>query len=182
MSAVSARPSWLMIEAVILIVLGALAIVFPLFTGIAIAVFLGWLLMIVGVLGLVSAVVGRDHAHLGWSVASGVIAILAGLLLLSHPLFAVVALTLLIAAYLLFDGVTLVGLGLDQRKRGVLRWRWIAGAGVVDILLAVLILALSGIGSAVLIGVIVGIDLIAAGIGLLAAHRSTVSAPPPTGI
>lgn len=171
----TARPSWLTIEAGALIVLGALAIIFPLFTGIALAIFLGWLLMIVGLLGLIFAFAGRGHAHLGWSVASAVIAILAGLLLLLHPLFGVVTLTLLVAAYLLFDGVTLVGLGLDQRKRGVLRWRWILGSGVVDILLAVLILALGGVGSAVLIGVIVGIDLIAAGIGLLMAHRSGVA-------
>ena len=177
MPGLSNRPQWLMIEAIALIVLGVLAIVFPLFTGIAIAVFLGWLMIIVGVLGLVSAVTGRDHAHLGWSAASGVIAILAGLLLLLHPLFAAIAITLLVAAYLLFDGITLIGLGLDQRKRGVLRWRWVAGAGVFDVVLAVLILSLSGLGSAVLIGVIVGVDLIVAGVSLLAAHRSEIRSP-----
>jgi len=171
MTTVAARSTWLTIEAVGLIVLGALAIIFPLFTGIAIAILLGWLLIIVGLLGLISAFAGREHAHFGWSIASAIIAILAGLLLLLHPLFAAVALTLLVAAYLLFDGVTLIGLGMDQRKRGVLRWRWVAGSGIVDILLAILILTLSGVGSAALIGVIVGIDLIAAGIGLLAVHR-----------
>jgi len=171
MTSLAARSRWLTIEAIALIVLGALAIIFPLFTGIAIAILVGWLLVVVGILGLVAAVAGRDHVHLVWSVASAVIAILAGLLLLFHPLFAAVALTVVVAAYLLFDGVTLIGLGLDQRKRGASRWRWVFGSGCVDVLLAVLLLALSGVGSAVLIGVIVGIDLIAAGIGLLAVHR-----------
>ncbi len=163
--------SWLTIEAVGLIVLGVLAIAFPLFTGVAVAIFFGWLLMIVGLLGLVSAFAGRDHAHLGWSVASAVIAMLAGLLLLLHPLFAVVALTLLLAAYLLFDGVALIGLGLDQRRRGARSWRWPVGSGAVDILLAILIVSLSGAASAVLIGVIIGIDLIVAGVGLFVVHR-----------
>jgi uncharacterized membrane protein HdeD (DUF308 family) len=53
---------------------------------------------------------------------------------------------------------------------------------VVDIFLAVLLLVLSGVGSAALIGIIVGIDLIIAGVGLFALHRSpfggTISADP----
>jgi uncharacterized membrane protein HdeD (DUF308 family) len=176
MPTLGARSSWLTIEGIGLIVLGALAILFPLFAGIAVAVFIGWLLIIVGVLGLLSAFAGREHVDLVWSVASAVIAILAGLLLLLHPLFAAVGITILVAAYLIFDGVTLIALGLDQKKRGVLRWRWVLASGVVDILLALLILTLSGVGSAALIGVIVGISLAAAGIGLLAAHRSGVQA------
>ena len=171
------RSPWLTIEAGGLIVLGVLAIVFPLFAGIAAAIFVGWLLVIVGVLGVVAAFAQRDTGHIGWSVASGVIAVLVGVLLLLHPLGAAVAVTLLVAAYLIFDGVVSMGYGLDQKKRGALRWRWIVGSGVVDIVLAILILALSGIGSAALIGVIIGISLIAAGVGLYATHRVMAAAP-----
>ena len=105
------------------------------------------------------------------------VAIIAGLLLAFHPLFAAVAITLIVAAYLLIDGVALVALGLDQRKRDSARWHWVLGAGVVDILLGVLILILAGAGSAILVGVIIGIDLIIAGVSLLAVHRSGVIAP-----
>jgi uncharacterized membrane protein HdeD (DUF308 family) len=171
------RSPWLTIEAIVLIILGVLAIVFPLFAGIAVAVVIGWVFILSGVVGLISAIAGRQHAHLGWSIASAVIAVLFGLLLLLHPLFAAVAITLLIAAYFLFDGVTLIGLGLDQRKRGSLRWRWMVGAGVLDIVLAVLTVSLGAVGSAALIGIIVGIDLIIAGASLLAVHRSRVPAP-----
>jgi membrane protein HdeD len=173
----AAKSNWLTIEGWALIVLGALAIIFPFFTGLAFGVFLGWLLIMVGVLGIVSAIAGRAHAHLGWSVASAVVAIVAGLLLAFHPLAASVAITLIVAAYLLIDGVALVALGLDQKKRGVSRWHFVVGAGVVDILLGVLILVLAGAGSAILVGVIIGIDLIIAGVGLLAAHRSQIVAP-----
>lgn len=169
------KSNWLTIEAVGLIVLGALAIVFPFFTGLAFGVFLGWVLIIVGVLGIVSAIAGRDHAHLGWSIASAVVAIIAGVLLVLHPLFAAVAITLVVAAYLLIDGVALAALGLDQRKRGAPRWHWVFGAGVADIVLGVLILILSGAGSAILVGVIIGIDLIIAGVSLLAVHRSATT-------
>jgi len=180
MAPLATKSNWLTIEAVGLIVLGVLAIVFPLFTGLAFGGLLGWLLVIVGVLGLVSAIAGRDHAHMGWSIVSAGVAIIAGLLLAFHPLVASVAITLILAAYLLIDGVALVALGLDQRKRGVSRWRFVLVPGVVDILLGVLILVISGVGSAVLIGFIIGIDLIIAGIGLLAAHRSAITTPAPS--
>ena len=177
MTDLPAKSSWLTIEGVALIVLGALAIIFPFFTGVAVGVFLGWVLIMVGLIGLVSAFAGRGHVHMGWSIASGVIALLAGLLMLLHPLIAAVALTLIVAAYLLFDGVTLIGLALDHRKRGVARWGWAAASGVFDLVLAVLILLFSGAGSAVFIGFIVGIDLIIAGFSLLALHRSAVTPP-----
>ena len=177
MPSLVAKSNWLTIEAIGLIVLGALAIIFPFFTGLAFGVFLGWLLIMVGVLGIGSAIAGREHAHLGWSIASAVVAIIAGLLLAFHPLFAAVAITLIVAAYLLIDGVALVALGLDQRKRDSARWHWVFGAGVVDILLGVLILILAGAGSAILVGVIIGIDLIIAGVSLLAVHRSGVVPP-----
>ena len=177
MAILAPRSNWLTIEAIALIVLGALAIIFPLFTGLAFGVFLGWVLIIVGVLGIAAAIQGRAHAHLGWSIASAVVAIIAGLLLAFYPLTAAVAVTLILAAYLLFDGVALVALGLDQKKRGVTRWYYVLGAGVVDILLGVLLLVLTGMGSAALVGVIIGIDLIIAGVGLLAAHRSEIVTP-----
>ena len=129
MAPLATKSNWLTIEGIGLLVLGALAIIFPFFTGLAFGVFLGWLLIVVGILGIGSAIAGRDHAHLGWSVASAVVAIICGLLLAFHPLFAALAITLIVAAYLLIDGVALVALGLDQRKRGAARWHWVFGAG-----------------------------------------------------
>ena len=52
MPSLVAKSNWLTIEAIGLIVLGALAIIFPFFTGLAFGVFLGWLLIMVGVLGI----------------------------------------------------------------------------------------------------------------------------------
>lgn len=170
------RSPLLTAEAVALVLLGVLAVIFPLFTGIAVAIFAGWLLVLVGAVGVVSAFAGRDHAHLGWSIASALIAVLAGVLLLLHPLFAAVAITLLLAAYLIFDGVTLIMLGLDHRKRGEISWRWPLGAGVIDVLLGVLVATLGAAASAVLIGVVVGVDLIAAGVGLFVLHRPRLAA------
>jgi len=71
-----------------------------------------------------------------------------------------------IALYLLLDGVALVGVAWDQRKRGGERWAWLMISGVVDVLLAVLIAIMGPLQDAVLLGFVIAIDLIIAGVAL----------------
>ena len=172
MAIVPARSPVLTAEAVLLIVLGIAALVLPLFAGLFVGTIIGVVLLVSGVVGLVAAFSGGPHVHQGWSVLSAAISLIVGLLILFNPLAGVVSLTLLLGVYLLLDGVSLVGMALDQRKRGSSRWGVLMLSGVVDLVLAALIMLLSGIGSAVVIGVILGIDLIAAGVALLALHRA----------
>jgi uncharacterized membrane protein HdeD (DUF308 family) len=112
--------------------------------------------------------------HQGWSIASAVLALVAGLLILFYPLAGTALLAFFLGLYLLLDGVSLIGLALDQRKRGSARWALLLASGIVDILLAVLLFALGGVGSAIVIGVILGLDLIVAGAALLMVHRAPV--------
>ena len=172
MAVAPARSPILTVEAVVLILLGIAALVLPLFTGLLVGTVIGVVLVLSGLVGLASAFSGGAHVHRGWSLLSAIIALLVGLLILFNPLVGVVSLTLLIGAYLLLDGITLIGLGMDQRKRGASRWGLVLGSGVVDLLLAALIVTLGAVGSAVVVGVIIGIDLIAAGAALLLTHRT----------
>jgi uncharacterized membrane protein HdeD (DUF308 family) len=181
MPTVPARSPLLTVEAVALIVLGIIALVLPLFAGLFVSTAVGVLLILSGGIGLVSAFRGGPHWHRGWSITSAVIALVVGLLIVLNPLVGAISLTLLLGAYLLFDGVSLIGLAIDQKKRGTARWGMLALAGVVDIVLALLVLLLGAVGSAVVVGVIVGIDLIAAGGALLLIHRSPLAAPTPLG-
>jgi uncharacterized membrane protein HdeD (DUF308 family) len=169
------RSAWLTIEGVVLIVLGAAALVAPLIAGLATAFFVGWLLIMAGILGFLSAFAGRAHVHLGWSIVSAIVALVVGVLLILFPLVGTLGLALLIAAYLLLDGVALIGLSLDQRKKQAKAWGWLLVSGIVDIVLAAVIVFLSAVGSAVFIGIIIGIDLIIAGIALIAVHRTAAA-------
>ncbi len=117
----------------------------------------------------------RAHVHPGWSLASAVIALVIGVVLLVYPLAGAVALTTVIGVYLLLDGIALIGLALDHRKRGIGPWGWLLASGLIDLLLAAFIVFMSAVGSAVLIGVMVGLSLIFAGIALLLVQRVAVS-------
>ena len=178
---VAAKPSaWFTIEGVALVVLGLLALLAPFVAAVAAVSVLGFLIVMAGVLGLVSTFAGKSHTHRTWSLVSSLIALFAGLLIAFNPVAGASALVLLVAAYLLFDGVSLIMLALDQRRRAAHRWGWLLAAGIADIVLAVLVMMLGPLGSTLLIGVIVGVDLLIAGVALIALGRGkplTVAAP-----
>ncbi len=162
----SAAP-WFIVEGVLLIVLGGLAAALPALAGVAGALVFGWVLVLAGVFGLGSVLGARRHAHLALGIVSALIALAVGLLIVWRPLIGAVTLAIFIGAYLLLDGVALIGLAWDQRKRAARGWGWLMASGVVDVLLAILVLALGPISSAVLLGFIIAIDLAIAGIALV---------------
>ena len=139
MAPATPRSPVLIAEAVLLILLGIGAIVLPLAAGLAISLVVGIVLLISGAIGLFSAFSGGAHVHRGWSVLSALIALVVGLLILFNPLVGAAALTLLIGVYLLLDGISLIGLAVDQRKRGVKRWGLLVVSGLIDLVLAVAI-------------------------------------------
>jgi len=165
------KSPWLTIEAVILIVLGVAALLSPMVAGIATSLVFAMILLAAGAVGLISAFAGKDHSHQGWSIASAVIALLVGTILVFNPPVGAAGISLFIAAYLLFDGFTLMALGVDHRGRTAGAWGWLFAAGVLDIVLGGFIAFMTAKGAVVFIGVIVGIDMIAAGVALLITHR-----------
>jgi uncharacterized membrane protein HdeD (DUF308 family) len=175
MAETSRRSPWLTAEGILLVLLGIAAVVMPLMAGLAATLVFAWILILTGAIGLISAFAGRAHAHLGWSLASAVLALVVGAVLFLYPLAGAVALTIVIAAYLFLDGIALVGLGLDHRRRAMPNWMWLLGSGAIDIVLALVIMFMSAIGSAVFLGVVVGLSLVSAGVALLMLHRL----PPP---
>jgi uncharacterized membrane protein HdeD (DUF308 family) len=158
---------WFIIEGVLLILLAVLAAALPRIAGVAGAVVFGWVLILAGVLGLTSLFGSRHHAHPMLSAVSGVVALVMGGLIVWHPLIGAAALAILLAAYLLIDGVVLIGIGMDQRERKARGWPWLIVAGLVDLLLGGLILAMGALSDTALIGFIIAIDLATAGIAMI---------------
>lgn len=162
---------WLTIEGIALLVLGFLALVVPAFTGLAATIVFGWLLLIAGGVGLASSFGAGAHAHKGLSLASAIVALACGVLLLIDPVAGAAGLTLLLAVYLLLDGVTSIGLAYQHRHGPGSGWIWLGLAGLLDLLLAFILAALTPHASAGLLGIIVAADLVFAGIALLLFNR-----------
>lgn len=164
-----------LVEGVLLVVLGALAIVLPLIAGLVVAITLGWMLFLAGFLGLVTSFAMRQTPGFWWSLLSSLLALAAGVMLFAFPIGGMVSLTVLLTAFLFADGLVTVMLALTHREWQSRNWGWLLLNGVLDIFLAVVILAfLPGI-AAWAVGTIIGIDLVFGGFSLIAmastAHR-----------
>jgi len=161
-------------------VLGLLAIAFPFVTGLSVAIALGAVLVVSGIVHGAHAFTARGwHGRL-WQVALAVVSVLAGLLLLANPVVALVSLTLLVIAYLLVDGVAELWMAVrmaDQPGRAS-----IAASGVLSFVLAGLLWAGFPADAAWAIGLLVGISLLTTGLsmGIVAiSGRNVEDVPPP---
>ncbi|MDR3536398.1 MAG: DUF308 domain-containing protein [Acetobacteraceae bacterium] len=155
-------------EGVVLLLLGLAAVVVPPLAGLGVTIFLGWLFLIGGIVGLVATFGARQAPGFWWSLFSAVIALLAGASLVWNPLVGLVTLTYVLIAYFAIDGVLSIVSAIEHRRELSGRWEWMAFSGVIDLLVAAMIIAGLPGAFAWALGLLVGIDLIFAGASLVA--------------
>ena len=138
----SVRDHWFMylIEGIALLVLGILAAAMPGIASLAATVLFGWILLFAGAVILIAAVRGRNAPGFWWSLFSGIIGIVAGLLLLIRPMRGVLTLTIVLIAFLLAQGVISILYAVEHRRQQSGRWGWILASGIVDLVLGILLL------------------------------------------
>ena len=144
---------------ILMMVLGAVAIVLPLAAAVAINAFVGILLLIGGAIQLVYAF--KRHASVGKVVLGLVVAalyVIAGLILLAHPFAALLSFTLFLAAFFVVTGVFKVIASIEAH--GVPYWGWSLVGGILTFILGVLIWSHWPSSAFWAIGLIVGIDLL----------------------
>jgi uncharacterized membrane protein HdeD (DUF308 family) len=156
------------VEGVVLAVLGIAALILPPLATIAVAVLFGWILMLGGIFGLVTTIIGRHAPGVVWSFLSSTIAIVAGGLLFFWPANSALPLTLILTGFLVADGLVTIMMALDYRRASHGRWIGLMINGVVDIVLAVIILVALPQSAAWAIGIIVGVDMLFGGSSLIA--------------
>jgi uncharacterized membrane protein HdeD (DUF308 family) len=166
-SALRVHWKFFLIEGIVLLVLGAIAVCVPPLATVAVEVFIGWLILMSGVLGLVMTFQTRGSPGFGWSLLSAVIGIAAGVVLLAWPLSGVFSLTVLLTIFLMLEGIASIMYALAHRRESSSRWELMLVSGIVDLILAGLILAGLPGTAAWAIGLIVGINLLFGGVALV---------------
>lgn len=154
-------------EGVILLILGFAAMLLPVVASLAIEILAGWLLLISGMAGLVSTLGTRHAAGFLLSLASAVAATIAGVLLIIWPLGGVFTLTVILGAFLAIEGLVSIFYALEHRRNLSGRWGMLLASGLVDIVLAGLILEGLPSTAAWAIGVLLGVNLITGGVALI---------------
>src|ERR1700730_15942076 len=96
---------WSIALSIVLILAGVAAILIPPAAGIAITVFMGWVLIFSGVIHLVYAWHTRGTGGIVWEVLIGIVYIFTGGYLLWNPVVGLAALTLALAIYLFMEAI-----------------------------------------------------------------------------
>jgi uncharacterized membrane protein HdeD (DUF308 family) len=177
----SVRDHWLLflLEGIILVVLGLLAIVVPLVASLAATVFFGAILFVSGAVGLLATLRAHRAPGFSWSLLSAVLGIVTGALLLASPVSGTISLTVVLIAFLFVEGAVSIMYAIKHRSRESGGWAWILASGIVDIGLGAILFA--GLPGTALwaLGLLIGINMLFGGWSLIAMALSARPNPAP---
>ena len=179
MEALSRNWGWLLALGILMIILGVFAIGAPVVATIAFQVVLGWLLVIGGIAEAIHAFMAQNWRGFLFELLSAILYIVVGALLLFNPLLGAAALTLLLAVFLVVEGIFKIIMALRVRDhRG---WGWLLASGIVSLILGAMIWAQWPASGLWVIGLLVGIQLLFTGWSLVMlalaarAHRQAMA-------
>ena len=153
---------WSIALGVLMIVLGFIAVMAPWEAGIAIVLIVGWTVIFSGGAQLFYAFRTHSGGRAILEAILGLIYIGAGIYVLLHPVGGLLAITLLLASFLLVYGVIALVLAFRMRpRRG---WGWVLVDGIITILLGILIWIHWPHNTEWVIGTLVGLSIIISGV------------------
>jgi len=154
-------------EGIALVILGIIAILVPPIATLAVTIVLGWLFLISGVIGLYTSFMMRQAPGFWWSLLSAVLGIVVGLMLLGWPISGALSLTYVLIAFFIVEGVLSIMFALEHKRELSGQWGWMLFSGLIDLVLAVLILTGLPGTAAWALGLLVGINMIFGGWALV---------------
>ncbi|MGB3036857.1 MAG: DUF308 domain-containing protein, partial [Methyloceanibacter sp.] len=143
--------------------LGVLAVIWPQISTIAVDVYVGWLFLLSGIVGLASMFLAKNVQAFLWMLLTAALSLFVGIVLLWHPVEGAASLTLVLIAFFIVEGVFQIVASLSYRDIFPGQWGWMLASGIVDLILAALIIKGWPSTATWALGLIVGINLITSG-------------------
>lgn len=163
----TARPAtgwgWVLAYGVIVLLIGLLALLNPIATGMATGILVGVLLIVYGVLALIAGFSSLSHRSRWIELLLGVLGILAGAVTIFHPFAGALSLVMLIGAWLLVSGIFEIVSGFTIAHDRI--WRVILG--ILDVILGGILLFSSPATGLVFLALCVGISFLFRGVFLV---------------
>jgi uncharacterized membrane protein HdeD (DUF308 family) len=155
-------PRWSILWAVVLIILGLLAIGLPLATSFDVVLVIGWLLVLSGGTQALHAFQSKGIGSILWKLVVALLYFGAGMFFLAHPLLGIASLTLAIGIFFLAEAAMDFVMYFKARKS--LGSGWILFDGIGTLILGLLIWRQWPGSSTWAIGTLVGISILMTGI------------------
>lgn len=176
----SARPAgagwgWILAYGILSVLLGIAAFVWPIPATFAATLVIGAFFIAAGAVSIGAGVFGRGHEGRGYQIALGVLSVGVGALLAFEPATGALSLTLLVAIWLAVRGVMELGFGFRMRRAKAA----MIGLGIIDVFLAIIVLATLPFSALTLPGFILGISFAFGGIAAISSALHHRSGEPP---
>jgi uncharacterized membrane protein HdeD (DUF308 family) len=179
MEVLSRNWGWLLAFGILMVVLGMVAIAIPKPATLAVQVALGWILVIGGIAEGIHAFMAQGWRGFLLELLSAILYLVVGVLLLVNPVEGALALTIVLAAFLIVEGIFKIIMAMRVRDhRG---WGWLLASGILSVILGALIWAEWPASGLWVIGLLVGIQLLFTGWALVMlalaarAHRQAIA-------
>ena len=150
-----------LVQGGLLVVAGALALVFPVIFGAGVMVLIGWLLIIAGIVQIIGLIGAAQVPYFWLQLVSVMLGIVVGWLLVSRPEAGLLAVGLLMLVFFVVEGMSRIAFALMIRPMD--DWGWVLASGVVGLVMALILAANLATVGYWLLGVLLGIKLIAVG-------------------
>jgi uncharacterized membrane protein HdeD (DUF308 family) len=148
---------WFLALGIVLIIGGTVAVGSAFLMTVFSVLFLGWLMIAGGILEAIHAFSCKKWSGFFIDLLTGLLYIVVGFMCVANPGATALALTLLIAMFLIFGGIFRVVVALITRHHN---WGWLLLHGAISLMLGILIWRQWPISGLWVIGLFVGIDMI----------------------
>ena len=155
---------WYLVQGILMVVMGLLALIYPWIASVAIVRLLGWFLIVSGVLQAIGLIGAREVPYFWLELISAVLAIVIGLLLLRHTDAGLLFFSVLFIVYFMIEGIVKVIFSLTIRPFP--NWGWVLASGLVGIVLAVYLWGNLSTVSDWMLGLLLGVLLVVEGAAL----------------
>jgi uncharacterized membrane protein HdeD (DUF308 family) len=153
-----------LILGILFIIVGILAIITPEATYLSLALLFSLTFLFVGILEIVFSISHRKQLDgWGWSLASGILSSIIGVLLIIYPQVSIITLPLFVGFVVLFHSIMSIAWSIELKKYKVSNWGWLLFAGILGAIFSFLLM-LNPVIAGLTIAIWTGIALITIGI------------------
>lgn len=173
MESVHRMRNFLLIEGILLIFFGVLALVLPGISTLSFTLVLGFLLLFSGIMQGVRSIQHRHESGFWPSLLSSLLFLFAGFYMVEAPWLGIQSLTAVITLFFILEGMVKIAMGIQFKR--FRNWGWLILSGVVSLFLAFIVIQGWPTTALWLVGTLVGIYFLFFGIALISLAMETPS-------
>jgi uncharacterized membrane protein HdeD (DUF308 family) len=153
-----------LLQGILMVITGVLALIYPALASIAIVRLLGWVLIVSGIFQGIGLIGASEVPYFWMELLSAVLAIVIGVLLLRHTDAGLLFFSMLFLIYFMIEGLVKVIFAFIIRPFP--NWGWVLASGLLGIVFALYLLANFSTISDWMLGILLGVLLVVEGTAL----------------